>query len=152
MDLQADLFSCGVFAIRNALLALGHSVSEKKIRVHTGTTAEHGTQDHGIKQALERLGYTWEEVSSPDLSQARTQVVEAIAGGAAAILLTKAGQHWVAGIGVNGTGLIVFDSDTTKKNRVTNGVKVWTAKKVAKYWTPYQGNYYALLARKAKRR
>jgi ABC-type bacteriocin/lantibiotic exporter with double-glycine peptidase domain len=147
---QRDPYSCGVFAILNALRALGHNLSEKRIRAHTGTTKADGTAEHGIKQALERLSFDYEEVNETDFSMASERIVEAMEAGHAAILLVQSGQHWAAAIGSNGWHLVIFDSQRTKKNKAEQGVHVLGGKKLQKFWTPYQGKFYALIVKKTE--
>ena len=146
MKFQRDSYSCAVFAIKNALEALGLNYTEKKIRTHTGTSKQ-GTTEHGIKQAIECLGHNWEELSSDDFKNILKDLVLALSEGKSAILCTQHGDHWVAAIGLCGQRVIVFDSQRTVVNKANNGIHSFDQKQLRRIWTPCNGVFYALAIR-----
>ena len=122
MKMQRDKFSCGTFAVLNALAAVGKRATEKRVRVDAGTTRAHGTTDHGIRQALDRQGFTGSNLpTSADAFWSELTV--AMTAGDPCILLVDDAEHWVAVIGKIGQRVLVFDSDG---DRQEHGIHVFT--------------------------
>lgn len=150
MKLQRQTYSCGVFAIINAARGLSVKLTEKKVKVHTGTTREHGTGSGGILQALERLGFSSEEINEEDYDKAYKKLSDAVLNdGSTAIVLTQKGEHWIAVIGHSGDSLLLFDSQRTKANKEESGVHVWSAALVKRYWSAYNGKHYGIIVSRA---
>lgn len=144
MKFQRDTHSCGVFAIINAAKAIGVRLSEREIRKHSGTTND-GTTQHGILNALERLGLKGTEIKLSDKDEAHTAVIDAVDEGKAVILAVEEDQHWVAGIGSCGQRLVTFDSWNSKDNVAEAGVQVYDARQLRKWWTKVDGQFYGII-------
>jgi ABC-type bacteriocin/lantibiotic exporter with double-glycine peptidase domain len=144
MRFQRDGHSCGVLAILNAAKAIGVRLSEREIRKHSGTTTD-GTTQHGILNALERLGLKGTEIKQTDKDEAFASVIDAVDEGKAVILAVEEDQHWVAGIGTCGKRLVTFDSWNSKDNVAEAGVEVWDARTLRKWWTKVDGQFYGII-------
>jgi ABC-type bacteriocin/lantibiotic exporter with double-glycine peptidase domain len=134
MRFQRTTFTCGPAAIVNALRSLGVRVSERRVRAHSATTEEHGTNAHGLRSALERLGFNGVELLGEKEGPAWQQLTDALLSGFPTILLVDRWQHWITAIGSIGDNVIVFDSKRTKKNREENGVHVISRKELFERW------------------
>lgn len=143
---KANGGACGPTSVFNALEALGLHPSLPKIRKDCGTDSEIGTSEHGLKQAVERAGKPWSELGV-GWDDAYIQLHAHLAAGGAAILLTEAGNHWSAAIGVSGPRIIVFNGDRAENpdNAAKNGVNVLTKRRLRDYWDTFEGRRYALL-------
>lgn len=146
MKLQRTPYSCGPVSIVNALRARGKKVSERVVRAHTGTTKKDGTTEHGIKNALERLGCTPQDFRASKTAAfnvLRSYVVD----GCPVILSVEEGRHWVTAIGVVGKRVLIFDSWKSKSNLAENGVWVMDEKQLMKWWLPEEGleKYYGII-------
>lgn len=160
MRFQTDSFSCGVFALKNALSCLGKNVSEKILRKHTAVSPEHGTQDHGIKNALERLGMGWSELSYGKEGDAWKALTDSLVGGSPVILATKKDQHWVTAIGTIGstifldnipTRVIIYDPSDDVSIRKESGTFVLTKRQLFEKWTQStDGKFYGICVSKGK--
>jgi ABC-type bacteriocin/lantibiotic exporter with double-glycine peptidase domain len=144
MKFQRDNHSCGVLAILNAAKAIGVRLSEREIRKHSGTTAD-GTTQHGILNALERLGLKGTEIKQSKKDEAFADVGVAVSEGKAVILAVEEDQHWVAVIGACGKRLITFDSWNSKDNLAEAGIEVWDARTLRRWWTKVDGNFYGII-------
>lgn len=148
MRFQADRYSCGVFAIMNALRAAGVKVSEKRVRAHSGTTEEHGTSEHGIRNALERIGWVGEDLVADTKAKTFQALLSALDGGSPVILCVDDDQHWVAAVGRCGKNVIVHDSGRTKKNKAEHGSQVYTKKKLTERWENRKGKLFGIVVKK----
>lgn len=149
MKIQRDRFSCGVFAVLNALRALGVKVSEKQVRQHTATARGQGTTEHGIRNALERFGCYGDELHLADKAEG-FDVVHAHVLNGAPVLLYVDGDHWVTAVGACGDRLLIFDSENEPDNRAEHGVHVYDARKLARRWLKDRGarKLYGIVARR----
>lgn len=144
MKFQRDNHSCGVFAIVNAARAMGVRLREAEVRKHTSTTAD-GTTQHGILNALERLGFTGTEIKQTNKEEAFADVEVAIAEGKAVILAVEEDRHWIAVVGALGKRLVTFDSWNSKENVAEAGIDVWDAKSLRRWWTKVDGQFYGII-------
>lgn len=151
MLFQTDEYSCAVAAIQNVFRALGKRVPEHHVRAHSATTPEKGTNEHGIRNALERLGMPGDELVQETKGRAWKDLTKSILGGSPVILLVEHGQHWVAAIGMLGSDrVVVFDSTRTKKNKLENGLHVYNRRQLFKRWTHFEGHHFGIVVRSKK--
>jgi ABC-type bacteriocin/lantibiotic exporter with double-glycine peptidase domain len=135
MRFQRDAYSCGIFAIMNALRAVGVKVSEKRVRAHSATTEEHGTNEHGVLNALERIGFKSEEIRATGKNEAWKKLSESLESGRPVILSVDSDRHWVAAVGLCGDFVVVFDSQRTQKVKDENGSIVYGKKNLLRRWS-----------------
>jgi ABC-type bacteriocin/lantibiotic exporter with double-glycine peptidase domain len=147
MVLQSGPHDCGAAAVVNALLALGTRVTAARVRRDAGTTVENGTTEHGIKQALERAGAKFQEIST-GLDNAYALLHGHLTAGGSAIVLTEQGGHWETAVGVLGDRILFFNPDKTPENRAESGIHVISGRQLRRYWTPFEGKRYAILVSK----
>lgn len=137
---------CGPAAIANALRVLGHRVPQERIAKYAGTTIKDGTSEHGLKQALDRLGYGWSDLSERRYAAAEAALMLHLHYGPA-ILLTETGNHWETALGMGPSGrIIIFDPQNLKFNTSENGLHVVSqGRQMRWYWTEWATRRYALL-------
>lgn len=124
MLLQRDNYSCGVYAVVNACLALGHDHTSEisQIRQWAGTTKEHGTDEKGIARALQQLQYSVQELRDQPLDQLLVSIRASLDRGSPTILCVDGVDHWVAVIGSVHDRVIIFDS---QRDSETSGVLIY---------------------------
>jgi ABC-type bacteriocin/lantibiotic exporter with double-glycine peptidase domain len=150
MRFQGTPQSCSSASIVNALRCYGTKVREDLIAVHAGTTAKHGASEHGIKQALERLDYTWADILERKYATAEALLFSYLNKGIPVILLVEAGDHWVTAIGALGNKAVIFDSQVDAPNRRENGCHIYSAgEQLRRYWEPFESKRYGLAVVKA---
>jgi ABC-type bacteriocin/lantibiotic exporter with double-glycine peptidase domain len=147
VKLQKSPNDCGPCAILNGARALGIHLIEAQIRKHTDTT-DQGTTEHGIKNALERLGFESESFELPP-----DEAWEKLFEKNPVILAVEDGRHWVATIGVMGKRVVVFDSWMAKWNAQESGISVLSKRQLMGWWTASNkdGHRYGIPMRKIKR-
>lgn len=149
MKIQRTPYTCGPVSIVNALRVHGKKISERVVRAHTGTTKKDGTTEHGIMNALERLGCSPEfflETKAMAFDVLHSHVTD----GNPVILSVEEGRHWATAIGVVGDRVVVFDSWKAKWNLDENGVWVMDRKRLTKWWIPAEGTerYFGIVVNK----
>lgn len=148
MKYQRRPYDCGVAAIINAIRCYGKKMSYKRVIAHSATTPEDGTNEHGIKNAIERLEFIHEEIRTDTKGEAFDALCKNLRDGYPCILLLDRGQHWATAIGLLYDAVVVFDSQRTKANKSENGCHVYHRSHLMKRWTMYDGKYYAIVVKK----
>jgi len=149
MRIQRTAFSCGPLAILNAASALGVRLTEREIRLHTGTTKKEGTNSFGMLSALERLGFEFRQTNDHKHAAFHT-LLESIVEGYVGVLCVEEGNHWIAAVGVVGSRIVTFDSWNSAKNKSECGIDVLDQKQLMRWWSHGPANeYYGILFRKA---
>lgn len=145
MKIQRTAYKCGVYALMNALRAHGVKMSEKRIMAHTSTTRAEGTTEHGILNAIERLGFEHAEIKVEDQDEAWAAVTDSVSEGNPVILSVDTADHWLTVIGTIGDCVVVFDSDSVDPaNRKEHGTHVWTVEQLFKRWKMVNDSYYGI--------
>jgi len=145
MKFQRDAYSCGVFAILNGAEALGVHLTERAVRQHTGTTKD-GTTQHGVMNALERLGFVGTAFTETNKDAAYDRVLTAVREGKTVILNVEEEQHWVVAIGACGRRVVTFDSYNSKVCKAAGGTEAWDTRSLRKWWTKQvDGKYYGIV-------
>lgn len=132
MQTQPNNYSCGVYAVVNALLALGDKHSPQEVRQYTGTTSE-GTSEHGILNALKAYGYPAKEYVSNQTNPAWRWVLKNSIH-YPLILIVEKWEHWVVVAGRIQNKVILIDSDPK------NTVEVLSKWELLEKWG-YRGYY-----------
>lgn len=133
MRTQLRHWSCGAAALVNAVLALGRSTSEGRVRKLAGTTQE-GTDEHGLMEAARALGLTATPTSSADSAAAWAFVRASLLDGRPCLLCIDGWGHWATAIGIVGERVIVVDPSNTVRNLKEGGVHVMTRTKLLRRW------------------
>lgn len=149
MRFQSGPGYCGAAAIVNALRCFGERVREETVAKHAGTTREHGTQEHGIKQALERFECSFEDIIETRYATAQEKLVEHLTQGRPVIMLVESGNHWVTAVGLLGNRVIIYDSQNYAWNKAENGVHiVELGTSLREFWLPYEGKRQAIVVKR----
>jgi ABC-type bacteriocin/lantibiotic exporter with double-glycine peptidase domain len=133
----------------NAARALGIKLTEREVRAHTGTTKKDGTNEHGIKSALERLGFSFHEIRAQK-GVAFDVLFRALTDGSVGILSVEEGRHWAAAIGIIGERVITFDSWTSAANKAECGIDVLNRWQLTRWWVSEEraSSCYAIVFKK----
>ena len=151
MRLQRAPFLCGPLAILNGARALGIRLTEREIRLHTGTTKKDGTNAFGMLSALERLGLEFRGMNGTKAT-AFDHLLESIIEGYVGALCVEEGNHWIAAIGAVGNRIVTFDSWNSFMNKKECGVDVLNQKQLIQWWAHGPTNeYYGILFKKGPR-
>lgn len=137
--------------VLNAARALGKVLKEADVRAHTATI-EQGTTEHGIKNALERLGFSHADFTFSVGDRTWLVIQESIKAGNPVILSVDNQDHWIVAIGVVGDRLVVFDSWFAKWNRNENGVHVMTKAQVIKWMRYGENQFYGMCVSRPRKK
>jgi hypothetical protein len=145
MLLQPDTWSCGVYAIVNACLALGHDHTSEIARIKqlAGTTKENGTDEKGIACALRVLQYSVQELRGQPLDALLTSIRASLDRGSPTILCVDGVDHWVVVIGSIHDRVVIFDSQQDAANNgEASGVLIYDS---AQFKQRLGGSRYGLV-------
>lgn len=151
MKYQKHPYSCGAAAVVNVLRCFGKNASEMAVRTFSNTSAEKGTDEHGIIAGLRGFGFDGEAFDIKNFDDAFGEIESNIDEGYPVILCTWSMQHWVTVIGSfgrdpgNGTKFIVADPSNSDRNTAENGVKILTKKQLKKSWRSRGGKYFGIV-------
>lgn len=114
MRMQDSQASCGVYALHNALCALGVSRTAEELAVLCKVTATDGTSPTKMRHALQSLrdgcALTPWSIKARDVGSARGLLWLAMHTGRPLVAVVDNDDHWVAVVGHLSHKLIVADS------------------------------------------
>jgi len=107
---QPNSWTCGPFALKHALLALGVFAREDELARVAGSTQQHGTDEPGLRRAARAHGVEL-RVQREREPRAADQGLRAWLGrGVPVLLCLDQWEHWVTAVAADGEHVIMFDS------------------------------------------
>lgn len=106
---QPNNYSCGIYSIINSLIVFGDNKSPEEIKEFTHTTSRNGTDEIGIKNALNNLGYTTKEYLTQNKNNAWRWVLNNSINYPLILYLDKK-EHWIVVAGRIRNKVILIDS------------------------------------------
>lgn len=130
MRLQTSQANCGPAALSNALSAIGIERSIKECEVLCSVSAAEGTSAAKLVRALSKIdGVSPFRIDERRIDVASLLLRAALDDGRPAILLVDQWDHWVAAIGLLGSGRVLVadsaDSDLVLSYTWAQLVKRW---------------------------
>ena len=107
---QPNLWQCGPFALKHALIALGVLADEKTISKVAGATWRSGADEVQLAKAARRYGCTLQMIRRHDPEVARRELVEYLRRGIPALLCIYDWGHWVTVVKEERGNFILLDS------------------------------------------
>jgi hypothetical protein len=108
---QPDEWSCGPFALKHSLIALGQLASEREIARIAKTHWWSGTDEIRLAKAARAFGCDLEMVRKRSAVAARKELVRRLAGQTPVLLCVDGWAHWIAVLRAQGDNLVVVDSN-----------------------------------------
>jgi len=104
--LQSTQYTCGPCSIVNALEALGQELTERAASTLSSACPVNGTSKRQLAKALRDLGWEVSRIQHPDdhYDEAWLSLVHHLSAGSPVVALVDRDEHWVAAIGVLGSG------------------------------------------------
>ncbi len=109
-DPQSNLWQCGPYALKHALIMLGVLVDERRISAIAGTD-ESGTDERQLARASRRFGCELRESRSTDPDEARRHLSEYLHRGIPCLICVHHWRHWVAIVKEQRGRFILLDSE-----------------------------------------
>lgn len=134
MRYQRTDWHCGPAAVQNALAALGTKTSQDTLAQVGGTTAEHGTDEDGIKRMVLSTGRGLDEWASNVDSASYGWLWHALLLGRPVVLCIDRWSHWVVAIGICGKRIVLFDPAKYRHNTDRLGTFTLPRGKLLKRW------------------
>jgi ABC-type bacteriocin/lantibiotic exporter with double-glycine peptidase domain len=153
MRIQTTDYNCGIFATYNALSVLGSRPSLRKLGKLTNTTAETGTNEFGIMQALIGYGYYPRQFhikSNIEMKKHLNTYEKFISESGESfpiqwpiIACVDKNKHWVVIAGCIEDRYLILDSNNTLANKAKNGIHSLNFSGLAERWK-YNGVFYGI--------
>lgn len=125
---QPNLWQCGPFALKHALVALGILRDEKDISRLAGTHWWHGTDEIQLGRAARKYNCDLLLVRRYDAERARRALVAYLKRGIPVLLCVDEWSHWLTVVKHEGGKFILLDS------RVPTVVEIYPWQKLRKAW------------------
>jgi hypothetical protein len=106
---QPNLWQCGPYALKHALIMLGILVSERRLSKIAGTDTS-GTDEKELARAAREFGCRLHEVRTKDAREARRELIESLARGNPCLICAYQWRHWVVIVRKEGGRFILLDS------------------------------------------
>lgn len=107
---QTSNWTCGPFALKHALLALGKFVNEHEVSAEAHPEWWAGTDEVRLRHAASEFGCKLPLIRRRDPEEARKALVRYLQRGIPALLCVDKWEHWVAAVGVEGNRFVILDS------------------------------------------
>lgn len=108
---QPNLWQCGPFALKHALITLGILVDERHIAKLAGTHWWSGTDEVQLAKASRRYGVDLEMIRKHDADLARRELVGYLRSGYPVLLCVRDWGHWVTAVKEERGQFIILDSN-----------------------------------------
>jgi len=143
--LQTTSYSCGPNALDNALECYkDHGYAERETMRLCHTT-KRGTGEKNLRRAAKRRGHKSQAWNTTNAEKAVDNLLNAILSGWPVILAVDRDDHWVTVVGALGEKFILFDPESSSKNRKKNGMHVFSRIKLLHRWKGKKGKYFGLI-------
>jgi hypothetical protein len=108
---QPNLWQCGPFALKHALVMLGIVTDENKITEIAGTRWWSGTDEFQLAKAARRFNCELRFIRRYDPEIARRELISYLQRGIPVLLCVQEWSHWVTAVKVEKGKFIVLDSE-----------------------------------------
>lgn len=107
---QPNSWTCGPFALKHALLALGLFVSEDELASVAGSTEEKGTDEPGLRRAGRAYGVQLRLERGTHADKSRRELARWLGLRLPVLLCLDQWDHWVTAVAANAEHVVLFDS------------------------------------------
>jgi hypothetical protein len=107
---QPNLWQCGPYALKHALIMLGVLVDEGKITKVAGSNGS-GTNEKNLARAARRFGCELREIRITDPTEARRELTGFLRSGIPCLLCVHEWKHWVAVVKEERGQFLMLDSE-----------------------------------------
>lgn len=107
---QPNSWTCGPFALKHGLLALGVFAREDDLARMAASTERHGTDEPGLRRAARAHGVELRLRRATEPRAAGEELRRWLGSGVPVLLCLDQWEHWVTAVAVEGDQMVVFDS------------------------------------------
>jgi hypothetical protein len=107
---QPNLWQCGPYALKHALIMLGMLVDERKI-TKVADSNESGTNEKNLARAARRFGCELREIRLKDPIEAKRELTGYLRDGIPCLLCVHEWKHWVAVVKEEKGKFLLLDSE-----------------------------------------
>lgn len=136
MQFQSKPHWCGPASVYNALKLVKYRgpLNQRMLARIAESSEASGTDEHGIHEALIKLGVDWADFGLDTGSEAWRTLREQLRFGHPVILCLDNWQHWATAVGVLGNFVLVFDPGNWGYNMKRNGLIRCSEKGLLRRW------------------
>ena len=116
---QPNLWQCGPYALKHALIMLGVLVDERKITKIAGSNGS-GTDERSLARAARRFGCVLQEIRLKDAAEARRELTGYLRDGIPCLICVHKWKHWVAVVKEEKGKFLLLDSEETAVLTIVN--------------------------------
>ena len=107
---QPNLWQCGPYALKHALIMLGVLVDERKITKVARSNGS-GTDERSLARAARRFGCVLQEIRRKDPADARRELTAYLRDGIPCLICVHQWKHWVAVVKEEKGKFLLLDSE-----------------------------------------
>ncbi len=125
---QPNLWQCGPFALKHAMITLGIFADEDDITRITRTRADRGTDEIQLKRAAKEYDCSLQMIRRHDPEKARLELMKYLRRGIPSLLCVYEWNHWVTVVKAEKGKFIILDS----RDKAVLQIQTWNQLK--KIW------------------
>ncbi len=129
---QPNLWQCGPFALKHALVMLGISANEDEISALAGSRWWYGTDEFQLAKAARKFGCDLRMTRRYDADTARRELISYLRRGIPALLCVQEWTHWVTAVKEEKGKFILLDS----KDKAVLTILSW--RDLKKHWVYHE--------------
>ncbi|MFA6541263.1 MAG: hypothetical protein WCT99_06630 [Bacteroidota bacterium] len=133
---QPNLWQCGPFALKHAMVTLGIFADEKDITKIARTRSSYGTDEIQLARAAKEYGCDMQMVRRHDPDDAKKQLLQYLRRGIPSLVCVYEWSHWVTVVKSEGGKFIVLDS----RDKAVLQILTWSQLK--NMWVFYEPDEY----------
>jgi len=133
---QPNVYQCGPFALKHALVMLGVFKNEDEIGITAGSTWWAGTDEMGLAKAAKKYNCKMKYFQSSNPDDARRALNKELQKGFPCILSVKNWEHWLTVVNYTRGRYVVIDSEDERV------ISIQTPQQILRAWRykdPHEG-------------
>ncbi len=133
---QPNLWQCGPFALKHAMITLGIFADEEDITHFAQTRSDIGTDERQLARAAKEYRCTMLMIRRHNPEEAKKQLLKYLRKGIPSLVCVYAWSHWVTVVKTEGGKFIILDS----RDKAVLQIVPWS--RLKKMWVYYEQDEY----------
>lgn len=133
---QPNLWQCGPFALKHAMVTLGIFADEKDITRYARTRSNYGTDEKQLARAAKEYDCDLLMIRRHDPEAAKRQLLKYLRKGIPSLVCVHEWSHWITVVKTEGGKFIILDS----RDKAVLQIVTWN--RLKKMWVYYEPDEY----------